>query len=85
MRKNLIGKRFLLVARWKKIAFYRFDERSKGVFNGYVSRRAIPTQYEFRYPKAGEENSKISIHLYDTKTKITQEIVVLEDFEYYLA
>ena len=45
-------------------------------------RELYPTQYEFRYPKAGEENSKISIHLYDTKTKITQEIAVLEDFEY---
>ena len=32
-------------------------------------RELYPTQYEFRYPKAGEENSKISIHLYDTKNK----------------
>ena len=67
----------------KKIAFYRFDESevkefSMDMFQGEL----YPTQYEFRYPKAGEENSKISIHLYDTKTKITQEIVILEDFEY---
>ncbi len=66
-----------------KIAFYRFDERevknfSMDMFQGEL----YPTQYEFRYPKAGEENSKISIHLFDTKTKKTQEIVVLEDFEY---
>ncbi len=66
-----------------KIAFYRFDERevkkfSMDMFQGEL----YPTQYEFRYPKAGEENSKISIHLFDTKTKKTQEIAVLEDFEY---
>jgi dipeptidyl-peptidase-4 len=66
-----------------KIAFYRFDERevkkfSMDMFQGEL----YPTQYNFRYPKAGEENSKISIHLFDTKTKKTQEIAVLEDFEY---
>ena len=66
-----------------KIAFYRFDEREVKKFSMDMFQRELyPTQYEFRYPKAGEENSKISIHLYDTKTKITQEIAVLEDFEY---
>ena len=66
-----------------KIAFYRFDEREVKKFSMDMFQSELyPTQYEFRYPKAGEENSKISIHLYDTKTKITQEIAVLEDFEY---
>lgn len=66
-----------------KIAFYRFDEREVKKFSMDMFQAELyPTQYEFRYPKAGEENSKISIHLFDTKTKKTQEIAVLEDFEY---
>lgn len=66
-----------------KIAFYRFDERKVNKFSmDMFQSKLYPTQYEFRYPKAGEENSKISIHLFDTKTKKIQEITVLEDFEY---
>ena len=41
-----------------------------------------PYKYEFRYPKAGEDNSEISIHVYDVKHQSTQKIDVLLDYEY---
>lgn len=67
----------------KKIAFYRFDESevkkfSMDMFQGNL----YPTQYEFRYPKTGEDNSEISIHLYDIASGNTKNINVGEDFEY---
>ena len=66
-----------------KIAFYRFDENevkkfSMDMFQGEL----YPTQYEFRYPKAGEDNSEISLHVYDLKQQITQKLDVLLDYEY---
>ena len=41
-----------------------------------------PSKYEFKYPKAGEDNSEISIHIYDIKQQSTQKIDVLLDYEY---
>jgi dipeptidyl-peptidase-4 len=67
----------------QKIAFYRFDESqvkefSMDMFNGGL----YPTQEVFKYPKAGEDNSDISLHLYDLKSQQTKEINVGKDFEY---
>ncbi len=49
-----------------KIAFLRFDETNVPHFSMDVYGQDLyPFQYEFKYPKAGEENSKVSLHLYD--------------------
>lgn len=66
-----------------KIAFYRFDENevkkfSMDMFQG----KLYPTQYEFRYPKAGEDNSEISLHIYDVEQQITQKLDLLLNYEY---
>lgn len=50
----------------KKIAYYKFDESkvkefSFNEFNGNL----YPTEYKFKYPKAGEDNSVVTIHVYD--------------------
>src|ERR1035437_9326005 len=50
----------------KKIAYYKFDESkvkefSFNEFNGNL----YPTEYKFKYPKAGEDNSLVTIHVYD--------------------
>ena len=66
-----------------KIAFYRFDESKVKKFSMDMFQGGLyPSQYEFRYPKAGEDNSEISLHLYDVKQQSTQEIDVLLDYEY---
>ena len=58
-----------------KIAFIRFDESqvpqfSMDMYNGGL----YPQQYEFKYPKAGENNSVVSLHVYDVKAKTTKAI-----------
>ncbi len=49
-----------------KIAFLRFDETQVPHFSMDVfGQNLYPFQYEFKYPKAGEENATVSLHMYD--------------------
>jgi dipeptidyl-peptidase-4 len=53
-----------------KIAFIRFDETDVPEFSMDVYGSDLyPEQQVFKYPKAGEENSKVSLHLFDLETK----------------
>ncbi len=52
-----------------KIAFIRFDETDVPQFSMDVyGTELYPFQYEFKYPKAGEENAKVSLHIYDVSS-----------------
>ncbi|HMB62026.1 MAG TPA: S9 family peptidase [Eudoraea sp.] len=52
-----------------KIAFLRFDETNVPEFSMDVyGTNLYPGQYRFKYPKAGEENAKVSLHIYDVAT-----------------
>ena len=56
-----------------KIAFLRFDESEVPVFSMDVMGRALyPQQTTFKYPKAGEQNAKVTLHIYDTRTGKTK-------------
>nr|WP_299337932.1 S9 family peptidase [Allomuricauda sp.] len=49
-----------------KIAFLQFDETNVPHFSMDVYGQDLyPYQYEFKYPKAGEENAKVSLHMLD--------------------
>lgn len=49
-----------------KIAFLRFDETNVPQFSMDVyGTNLYPSQHEFKYPKAGEENAKVSLHMID--------------------
>jgi len=49
-----------------KIAFLRFDETNVPNFSMDVyGKELYQTQNQFKYPKAGEENAKVSLHMYD--------------------
>ena len=52
----------------RKLAFYRFDESRVKEFNMILYGSLYPEDYRFKYPKAGEENSLVSIHVYDVVT-----------------
>jgi len=55
----------------KKLAFIRFDETAVPVFNMQLWGPLYPEDYLFKYPKAGEKNAAVSIHIFDlgsTKT-----------------
>ncbi|WP_073177663.1 S9 family peptidase [Flagellimonas flava] len=52
-----------------KIAFLRFDETNVPHFSMDVyGQNLYPFQYEFKYPKAGEENATVSLHMYDVSS-----------------
>jgi len=54
----------------KKISFYQFNEREVTEFTmPYYFGKTYPFQYTFRYPKAGEDNSKLSIYIYTLDSK----------------
>jgi len=49
-----------------KIAFLRFDETEVPHFSmDFYGTDLYPYQYEFKYPKAGEKNSIVTLHMYD--------------------
>src|SRR5690606_26232070 len=56
----------------KKIAFYRFDETEVKEYSMTMFENLYPTEYKFKYPKAGEKNSTVSIHIYDLSEKNTK-------------
>ena len=57
---------------WSKnsnyIAFYRFDESKVKSYTFTQYDSLYPTQYTYKYPKAGEANSTIDIIIYNTVT-----------------
>lgn len=59
-----------------RIAFYRFDETNVPEFNMAKYGSLYPTDYTFKYPKVGEENSKVSIHIFDLTTGQTTKLNV---------
>lgn len=69
-----------------KIAFLRFDEREVPKFTmmvyGSYKEQLYPQPDIFRYPKAGEENSDVTLHLYNVSSKETSAVQLPVDYEY---
>ena len=58
-----------------QMAFLRFDEKGVPEFSMDVyGQELYPSKETFKYPKAGEDNSVVTLHLYDLDTKETHEI-----------
>lgn len=57
----------------KKIAFYRFDESGvkQYTLQKWHADSLYPVNYVYKYPKAGEDNSILSIHIHDLETDKT--------------
>ncbi|MEO6884241.1 MAG: S9 family peptidase [Bacteroidia bacterium] len=71
----------------KKIAFYRFDESKVKEFEmSEYKHQLYPSVYKFKYPKAGETNSQVSIHVYDiaSKNTLNMEIGAAQDTNQYI-
>lgn len=58
----------------KKIAFYSFDESNVKEYTIPYYGSLYPVQYTYKYPKAGETNSVISVLVYDIEAKQTHNI-----------
>ena len=70
----------------KKLAFIRFDESQVPEFSMSMFRKDLyPNVETFKYPKAGEKNSEVSLHIYDVNTTSTKEINLKNYADFYIA
>lgn len=55
----------------KKIAYYRFDESGVREYNMQLwnDGALYPQDYIYKYPKAGEDNSVVAIHIFDLENR----------------
>ena len=68
-----------------KIAFLRFDESAVPEFSmDLFGKDLYPTQQVFKYPKAGESNSEVSLHMYDVASKDSEEIKLGDYSDFYI-
>ncbi|MBI5218098.1 MAG: alpha/beta fold hydrolase [Bacteroidia bacterium] len=67
-----------------KLAFYRLDESQVKEFDMTMYGTLYPEGYKYKYPKAGEKNSDISIHIYDIKTKKTKPVDIGTEKDQYI-
>ncbi len=77
----------------KFIGFVRFDEREVPEFSmplyagaspEYKSNKLYPGEYTFKYPKAGETNSTVSVLSYEIKSKSTIKVDIGENTDIYI-
>jgi dipeptidyl-peptidase-4 len=69
----------------KKLAFYKFDESAVKEFSMAMYGTLYPGDYTYKYPKAGETNSTVSIHIYNLEKKNTLPVDVGPEKDQYIA
>jgi dipeptidyl-peptidase-4 len=70
----------------KKLAFIRFDESEVPEFSMSIFRKDLyPTVETFKYPKAGEKNSTVSLHIYDVATASKKDVNLSNYSDFYIA
>ena len=69
-----------------KIGFIRFDESQVPEFSMNIyGKELYPTTDKFKYPKAGEKNAEVSLHIFDTKTAATKKVDLSKYNDFYVA
>ena len=53
----------------KKIAYMVFDESKVKEYNMQMWGKLYPEDYKYKYPKAGEDNSKVEMRIYDVENQ----------------
>ncbi|WP_270517172.1 S9 family peptidase [Sanguibacteroides sp. AM78-02pH3A] len=75
------------------IAFMKFDESDVKIYhmNMFKGERpelkenaVYPSNYSYKYPKAGEANSKVSVHVYDIKDRVTTSMNIGDETDIYI-
>lgn len=68
-----------------KIAYIRFDETAVPEFTMEVYNQGLyPDPQTFKYPKAGEKNSTVSLHIYDVKAGTGKQIKLGNYSDFYI-
>lgn len=69
-----------------KVAYIRFDESQVPEFSMDMYNNGLyPTQEVFKYPKAGEKNSEVSLHIYDVDSEQTKQVDLSNYSDFYIA
>jgi dipeptidyl-peptidase-4 len=70
----------------KKLAYIRFDESEVPEFSMNVFKKDLyPTVETFKYPKAGEKNALVSLHVYDVTSAASKTINLGNYNDFYIA
>ncbi len=68
-----------------KIAYIKFDETQVPEFSMDMYNEGLyPTQTVFKYPKAGEKNAIVSLHIFDLKSGTTKKINLGDYKDFYI-
>ena len=68
-----------------KVAYIKFDETEVPEFSmDMYSEGLYPTQTVFKYPKAGEKNAIVSLHIFDLKLGTTKKINLGDYKDFYI-
>ena len=68
----------------RKIAYYRFDESKVMEFNMTLYEGLYPEWYRYKYPKAGENNARVDIYVYDLTTGTAKIMETGQDTDRYI-
>jgi dipeptidyl-peptidase-4 len=75
------------------LAYIKFDESRvklfemtlfKGLAPAIEANASYPSSYSYKYPKAGEENSRVSVHVYNVEDRATTRVDTGEEEDIYL-
>ncbi len=70
----------------KKLAFIRFDESKVPQFSMDMYQKDLyPTSQTFKYPKAGEKNAEVSLHIFEIGSKAAKKINLGNYSDFYIA
>jgi dipeptidyl-peptidase-4 len=70
----------------KKLAYIKFDESQVPEFSMNVFQKDLYPKVEtFKYPKAGEKNSSVSLHIFDVNTSNTKTVNLSNYSDFYIA
>ena len=68
-----------------KLAFLRFDESEVPEFSMDIYGEDLyPSQQVFKYPKAGEKNALVTLHIFNLQTKKNAQVDLGEKAQYYI-
>ncbi len=65
-----------------KIAYYRFDESKVKQWNMKMYDGLYPSTEEFKYPKAGEDNAKVSLFIFHLNKEKNVKVQITQAYEY---
>ena len=70
----------------KKVAYIRFDESQVPEFSmSMFGKELYPMMQTFKYPKAGEKNALVSLHIYDVNANAVKDINLGKYNDFYIA